>query len=121
MKTILVVDDEPKIVQLVCDYLERAGFSVQTAADGKTLGAGGGLSNETRPLVKPRWQFKPGGKCGTPVSDLFPHIREKMDDVCLIRSMTSDNNEHFQATLEPVQIPGAVLRLQGFQPLAGRS
>ena len=22
-----------------------------------------------------------------------------MDDVCLIRSMTSDNNEHFQATL----------------------
>ena len=69
------------------------------AADGKTLGAGGGLSNEKRPLVKPRWQYKPGGKCGTPVSDLFPHLREKMDDVCLIRSMTSDNNEHFQATL----------------------
>src|SRR5688500_14613579 len=69
------------------------------AADGKTLGVGGGLSNEKRPLVKPRWQFKPGGKCGTQVSDLFPHLREKMDDVCLIRSMTSDNNEHFQATL----------------------
>ena len=34
MKTILVVDDEPKIVQLVQDYLERAGFSVKTACDG---------------------------------------------------------------------------------------
>ena len=34
MKTILVVDDEPKIVQLVQDYLERAGFSVKTAGDG---------------------------------------------------------------------------------------
>jgi DNA-binding response OmpR family regulator len=36
MKTILVVDDEPKIVKLVRDYLERAGFSVQVASDGKT-------------------------------------------------------------------------------------
>src|SRR5438045_1057752 len=36
MKTILVVDDEPKIVQLVRDYLEHAGFGVLSAADGQT-------------------------------------------------------------------------------------
>lgn len=35
MKNILVVDDEPKITQLVRDYLERAGFSVLIAHDGK--------------------------------------------------------------------------------------
>jgi DNA-binding response OmpR family regulator len=35
MKTILVVDDEPKITQLVRDYLERAGFNVLVAYDGK--------------------------------------------------------------------------------------
>ncbi|MEO7664008.1 MAG: response regulator transcription factor [Candidatus Limnocylindrales bacterium] len=35
MKTILVVDDEPKIVQLARDYLEHAGFAVITAADGR--------------------------------------------------------------------------------------
>ncbi|HJZ56804.1 MAG TPA: DUF1501 domain-containing protein [Gemmataceae bacterium] len=69
------------------------------AADGKTLGVGGGLSLEKRPLLKPRWEFKPGGQCGTMVSALFPHVREKMDDICLIRSMSTDNNEHFQATL----------------------
>ncbi|HAV76124.1 MAG TPA: DNA-binding response regulator, partial [Anaerolineae bacterium] len=34
MKTILVVDDEPKITQLVRDYLERAGFGVLIAHDG---------------------------------------------------------------------------------------
>jgi two-component system alkaline phosphatase synthesis response regulator PhoP len=34
MATILFVDDEPKIVQLGRDYLERAGFSVLTAGDG---------------------------------------------------------------------------------------
>src|SRR4029079_10850704 len=69
------------------------------AADGKTLGVGGGLSLEKRPLLKPRWAFKPGGKCGTEVSDLFPNLRDRRDDICLIRSMTTDNNEHFQATL----------------------
>jgi DNA-binding response OmpR family regulator len=35
MKTVLVVDDEPKITKLVRDYLERAGFAVLVAADGK--------------------------------------------------------------------------------------
>jgi two-component system, OmpR family, alkaline phosphatase synthesis response regulator PhoP len=36
VRTILVVDDEPQIVTLVRDYLERGGFSVFTAADGPT-------------------------------------------------------------------------------------
>lgn len=35
MKTILVVDDEPKIIQISRDYLESAGFSVLSAGDGK--------------------------------------------------------------------------------------
>src|SRR6478672_2764739 len=34
MKTVLVVDDESKIVELARDYLEHAGFAVLTARDG---------------------------------------------------------------------------------------
>ncbi len=34
MRTILVVEDEPQISNLVRDYLEHAGFGVLTAADG---------------------------------------------------------------------------------------
>jgi DNA-binding response OmpR family regulator len=34
MRTILVVDDEPRIVELARDYLEHAGFTVVTASDG---------------------------------------------------------------------------------------
>jgi len=34
VKTILVVDDEPRIVDLARDYLEHAGFAVLTATDG---------------------------------------------------------------------------------------
>jgi DNA-binding response OmpR family regulator len=33
---ILVADDEPKIVKLARDYLERSGFTVLTAGDGRT-------------------------------------------------------------------------------------
>ena len=36
MKTILVVDDEPKIADLARDYLEHAGFNVRIAGDGET-------------------------------------------------------------------------------------
>jgi DNA-binding response OmpR family regulator len=35
MKTVLVVDDERKIVQLARDYLEHAGFRVASAHDGR--------------------------------------------------------------------------------------
>jgi DNA-binding response OmpR family regulator len=35
LKKILVVDDEPKIIQLTQDYLENAGFSVISAGDGE--------------------------------------------------------------------------------------
>jgi two-component system alkaline phosphatase synthesis response regulator PhoP len=36
VKTVLVVDDEPQIVQLVRDYLEHGGFAVLSAGDGAT-------------------------------------------------------------------------------------
>ena len=35
MKSILVVDDEPRIAQLARDYLEHAGFAVRIAATGE--------------------------------------------------------------------------------------
>jgi two-component system, OmpR family, alkaline phosphatase synthesis response regulator PhoP len=34
-RTVLVVDDEPRIVELARDYLEHAGFRVITASDGR--------------------------------------------------------------------------------------
>jgi two-component system alkaline phosphatase synthesis response regulator PhoP len=34
MKTVLVVEDEPQIAQIVRDYLQHAGFAVVTTADG---------------------------------------------------------------------------------------
>jgi DNA-binding response OmpR family regulator len=35
VRTVLLVDDQPEIVRILRDYLERAGFAVLTAADGE--------------------------------------------------------------------------------------
>src|SRR5262245_33176929 len=35
------------------------------------------------------WAFKPRGQSGNEVSELFPHIGECVDDLCVIRSMTA--------------------------------
>ena len=43
---VLVVDDEPKIVKLAQDYLERSGFRVATATDGSDALA---VAREARP------------------------------------------------------------------------
>ncbi|MFM7100503.1 MAG: DUF1501 domain-containing protein [Verrucomicrobiota bacterium] len=48
---------------------------------------------------RPQWEFRPRGRCGTEVSDLFPHQAGCVDDLCVIRSMTSDHTNHYEATL----------------------
>lgn len=48
---------------------------------------------------RPQWDFKPRGKSGLWISDLFPYVAECADDLCLIRSMRNDHADHFQATL----------------------
>src|SRR6476620_10844534 len=62
-------------------------------------GKGSGDTGKGRPYLRTFWDAKPGGKCGTEVSDLFPNVRECVDDLCVIRSMRGDHNDHFQATL----------------------
>lgn len=50
-------------------------------------------------LKRPQWTFRPRGQCGTEVSDLFPHMARRVDDLCVIRSMKSDHTNHYEATL----------------------
>tara|TARA_A100001037_G_scaffold272644_1_gene268960 strand:- start:2246 stop:3598 length:1353 start_codon:yes stop_codon:yes gene_type:complete len=52
-----------------------------------------------RHLKKPDWTFRPGGNSGVMVSDLFPHMRSIVDDLCVIKSMESDHTNHYEGTL----------------------
>ena len=48
---------------------------------------------------RPDWEFRQRGQSGLWISDLFPHLAQRADDLCLVRSMYSDNADHAQATL----------------------
>ncbi len=48
-------------------------------------------------VLKSPWGFRPYGHCGTQVSDLFPNVATCVDDLAVIRSMTSKFSEHTNA------------------------
>ena len=54
------------------------------------------FNNIGNTLASP-WQFRQYGECGTPVSDLFPHIARQVDKLAVVRSMTSAFSEHTNA------------------------
>jgi hypothetical protein len=54
----------------------------------------------TNNLLASPWAFKPGGKSGLLVSDLFPHVRDMADDLCVVRSVHADNSAHGGALLQ---------------------
>ena len=54
------------------------------------------FNNVGKVLPSP-WKFKPYGQSGIPVSDLFPQIGGVVDELAVIRSMTSEFPEHTNA------------------------
>ncbi len=50
--------------------------------------------NETGGLMPVPFRFRRAGKSGIAVSELLPHFSRCIDDVCVIRSMHTDNPNH---------------------------
>ena len=48
-------------------------------------------------LKASQWKFSQQGKSGVPISELFPNLSEKVDDICFINSMHTDLPAHPQA------------------------
>jgi hypothetical protein len=63
----------------------------------KTFGRAG-HRNQGR-IVEPRWKFKQYGESGKWVSDLFPHLAQKVDDIAFLHSMTAESPIHGSAML----------------------
>jgi hypothetical protein len=55
---------------------------------------------QTGNLLKSPWEFKKYGQSGIEVSDLFPHVGQCVDDLCMIRSLHGDNTAHGGALLQ---------------------
>src|SRR5688500_6555253 len=55
---------------------------------------------ETGGLLKSPWECKKYGQSGIAVSDLFPNVGQCVDDLCMIRSIYSDNTARGGALLQ---------------------
>ena len=58
--------------------------------------AGQFTSGDT-PLLASPWKFKQYGQCGMPVSSLYPHIAQCVDDICFVRSFYTESVVHAPA------------------------
>src|SRR5688572_15933224 len=56
--------------------------------------------NSTNNLLQSPWQFKQYGESGLWVSDLFPNVAKRVDDLCLIHSVHGTNPAHGGAMLK---------------------
>ncbi len=93
-----------KAEQVIWIYLS-GGFSHLDTFDPKpglfkAANAAGAQSkkNKTRYMPSP-WDFQKCGQSGIDISDLFPHLRDCADDLCMIRSLHTDHGNHQRAAL----------------------
>jgi len=100
---------EPKARRLLFIFL-TGGFSHVDTFDpkprlvkdhGKPIPAFGLRPDESRPLplLGSPFKFARRGRSGLEVSELFTHLGEHADDLCVLRTLHTDIVEHFQATL----------------------
>ena len=82
-------DPKPRLIR---DHDVSIGPELRSAVSGQP--------RTERYLKAPLWRFRPNKQCGTEVSDLFPHLRDVMHEVALVRSMQSDHRDHGEATLQ---------------------
>ncbi len=50
-------------------------------------------------VMGPQWKFKQRSESGLWISDLFPHIAQHADDLCVINSMHTKGQSHGQAVM----------------------
>ena len=53
--------------------------------------------SEANQLLASPFEFHHHGRCGMEVSECLPHIGSIADDICLVRSMFSEHNNHTEA------------------------
>lgn len=50
-------------------------------------------------VLGPRFRFRRHGQCGMTLSEVLPHLSEVADDICLVRSMQTDQFNHGPAQI----------------------
>ena len=88
----------PAKAKRVIMIFATGGVSHIDTFDPKTTAGGRDGSGKDK-LMGSVFPYRANPRCGTEVTDLFPHLRESMDDICVIRSMKSAHFDHTEAAV----------------------
>jgi Protein of unknown function (DUF1501) len=66
------------------------------------IGFGDNQAKMQRPVIPILRKFTQYGKSGLPVSDWFPHVGSCVDDIAFIRSLYTEEVNHFPAVIEMI-------------------
>jgi Protein of unknown function (DUF1501) len=90
-----------KAKRIIFLFMEGATSQVDTweykpklQADNGKVGPGGGI------LTGSKFNFAQHGQTGTWVSELYPHLAKKVDQLCFIRGLHTDTPAHPQAVVQ---------------------
>jgi len=98
---------EPKAKRVIFMFMQGGPSHVDTfdykpqleSHDGQPVGSQGGNAR-ARKLMKSPWKFSQHGDSGLWLSELFPHLADRADDLCLLNSMHTDLPNHPQAAVQ---------------------
>ncbi len=85
----------PKAKRIIFLSMQGAPSHLDTFDYKPVLKAGG----SPKGLLASPFEFKPSGKSGIPISEVFPHVAKHADDMCVINSMHTNVPNHPQAFL----------------------
>lgn len=79
-------------------HLDTFDYKPQLQKDTGKAGKFGGARGAT--LMGSQWEFKQRGKSGLWMSDLFPNLAKRADDLCMLKGMHTDLPNHPQAQVQ---------------------
>lgn len=89
----------PKARRLLFIFLPGGVSHVDSFDPKPALAARDGEMIGENVLMAPRWTAQPRGESGIEVSDLFPHLANSVDELCIVRSCIAQHGNHYEAVL----------------------
>ncbi len=90
---------KPRAKRVIFLFMRGGPSHVDTFDFKPELQKNGGKKVSGGELMPSPFKFERHGKSGLPISEVYPHLSEYADELCLINGMHTDNPAHPQATI----------------------
>ncbi len=92
---------DAKVKRVIFLFMQGAPSQHETFDYNQELvkAAGQSVEGAKQKLLAPVYKFKPSGKSGLMISEVFPHLSKHADDLCLLNGMHTNSPAHPQASI----------------------